>query len=138
MICVEYQKADQALAFGQTIDGYVVKNWLFDQVTGEPILEKFVQKASPPSEPEPSRPRPKSQTSLIKNTWALARGFWGQICSGQCAHNRPPGPGPRDNPGPCPWRAEFGAKAIAQATQASKALLGPAGKVHFPHSRYGH
>ena len=58
MICVEYQKADQALAFGQTIDSYVVKNWLFDQVTGEPILEKFVHKAFAAQRARTLTPRP--------------------------------------------------------------------------------
>lgn len=45
MIFVEYQSAEQALAFAKTIDAYVVKNWVIDDVVGEPMLEKFVEKA---------------------------------------------------------------------------------------------
>ena len=45
MICVEYQSPEQAIRFGQSIDAYIVKNWILDDVSGEPVLEEFVQKA---------------------------------------------------------------------------------------------
>ena len=44
-ICVRYQDAGQAIQFGRSIDAYVAKNWLLDDVSGEPILERFVQRA---------------------------------------------------------------------------------------------
>ena len=45
MICVEYESPKQAIHFGQSIDAYIVRNWLLDDVSGEPVLEEFVEKA---------------------------------------------------------------------------------------------
>ena len=44
-ICVEYGDAQRALEVAEIINAYVVRNWLLDHVTGEPILERFVQGA---------------------------------------------------------------------------------------------
>ena len=44
-ICVRYEKSKQAIRFGQSIDGLIVRNWLLDDVTGEPILEEFARRA---------------------------------------------------------------------------------------------
>ncbi len=42
MLAVEYMSEAQALAGAKKFRGYYSKNWLFDDVTGEPALEKFV------------------------------------------------------------------------------------------------
>ena len=44
LIALEYENDEQALRAAKRINGYVHGNWAFDQVTGEPILERFVQK----------------------------------------------------------------------------------------------
>ena len=58
-ICVRYEEAAQAIRFGRSIDAYIVKNWLLDDVSGEPVLEEFVQRAwrgkKAKSYPEPLR-----------------------------------------------------------------------------------
>ncbi len=45
MLFVEFESHEQAKAFAKTINGYVAKNWLIDDVYGEPVLEDFVKKA---------------------------------------------------------------------------------------------
>jgi hypothetical protein len=45
MIFVEFDNEANALVAAQKIDGYIFKNWVFDDVTGEPELERFVIKA---------------------------------------------------------------------------------------------
>ena len=42
LIAVEYMTEDQAKVAAIKYRGYYLRNWLFDDVTGEPILEKFV------------------------------------------------------------------------------------------------
>lgn len=42
MIAVEFMTEEQAIYAAKKYRGYYVRNWLFDDVTGEPILEKFV------------------------------------------------------------------------------------------------
>ena len=42
MIAVEFMDTDQAIFAAKKIRGYYSRNWLFDDVTNEPILEKFV------------------------------------------------------------------------------------------------
>lgn len=41
-IAVEFMTEDQAKFAAKKVRGYYVRNWLFDDVTGEPILERFV------------------------------------------------------------------------------------------------
>lgn len=45
MIFVEYEKPEQAQKFAETVNAYVTRNWLIDDVYGEPVLEDFVKKA---------------------------------------------------------------------------------------------
>lgn len=45
LIAVEYKSEQEALAYAAKIDQFYFKNWLFDDVTGEPKLEKFVFEA---------------------------------------------------------------------------------------------
>lgn len=45
MIVVEYDSSENAKKAAMVIDAYYVKNWLFDDVYGEPVLEKFAKKA---------------------------------------------------------------------------------------------
>ena len=42
MIAVEFEKESDAVFAAKKFRGYYVRNWLLDDVTGEPILEKFV------------------------------------------------------------------------------------------------
>lgn len=42
LIAVEFQTEAQAQFAAKKVRGYYVRNWLMDDVTGEPILEKFV------------------------------------------------------------------------------------------------
>jgi peptide deformylase len=44
-IAVEFMTEEQAKVAARKIRGYQVRNWVFDDVTGEPTLEKFVQSA---------------------------------------------------------------------------------------------
>jgi hypothetical protein len=39
-----YEEQDDALAAAKRINAYVARNWLLDDVSGEPILEKFSKK----------------------------------------------------------------------------------------------
>lgn len=39
-----YEKQSDALVAAKRVRGYVARNWVFEDVTGEPILERFVQK----------------------------------------------------------------------------------------------
>lgn len=45
MIFVEYETHEDAVRFGRPINAFVSKNWVFDDVAGEPVLEDFVRKA---------------------------------------------------------------------------------------------
>lgn len=42
MIAVEFTKESEALFAAKKYRGYYLRNWLLDDVTGEPVLEKFV------------------------------------------------------------------------------------------------
>ncbi len=42
LIGVEFQTEAQAIYAAKKIRGYYVLNWVFDDVSGEPLLEKFV------------------------------------------------------------------------------------------------
>jgi hypothetical protein len=42
-IAVEFMNEEQALFAAKKVRGYYLRNWLFDDVTGEPILERFMQ-----------------------------------------------------------------------------------------------
>ncbi len=44
MIAVEFMTEQQAKYAAKKIRGYYVGNWIFDDVTGEPILEEFVSR----------------------------------------------------------------------------------------------
>jgi hypothetical protein len=39
-----YENQDDALECGKRIKGYVARNWVLDEVAGEPILERYVTK----------------------------------------------------------------------------------------------
>lgn len=39
-----YEDQTKALKAAKRIKGYVVRNWVLDEVNGEPILEKFAKK----------------------------------------------------------------------------------------------
>ncbi len=45
MIFVEFDTHENAVKVGQAINSYIIKNWVLDDVTGEPILEEFVKDA---------------------------------------------------------------------------------------------
>lgn len=44
LIAVEFMTQDQAIYGAQKYRGYYMMNWLLDDVVGEPILERFVEK----------------------------------------------------------------------------------------------
>ncbi len=44
LIAVEFATEEQAKYAAKKIRGYYTGNWVFDDVTGEPILEKFVSR----------------------------------------------------------------------------------------------
>ncbi|MCY4644016.1 MAG: hypothetical protein OXB88_05305 [Bacteriovoracales bacterium] len=54
-ICVQYEGPKEALRFARFIDAYVVRNWLLDDVAGEPVLEEFVERAFKARRPGLSR-----------------------------------------------------------------------------------
>ncbi|MBL7664461.1 MAG: hypothetical protein JNM93_04965 [Bacteriovoracaceae bacterium] len=41
---VEFETDEQALAEATRVNGYYLKNWLFDDVSGEPVLERFFKR----------------------------------------------------------------------------------------------
>lgn len=43
LVALEYQENKQAFMVAKEINGLVYMNWVFDQVIGEPILERFVK-----------------------------------------------------------------------------------------------
>ena len=45
MIAVEFDTHANAMMAAKSIKAWVARNWLFDDVTGEPELEKFVKEA---------------------------------------------------------------------------------------------
>lgn len=44
LIAVEFGTEEQARYAAKKIRGYYTKNWVFDDVTGEPVLEEFVSR----------------------------------------------------------------------------------------------
>lgn len=42
-IFLEYHSEEEAKKAAKAIDGYYIRNWVIDDVTGEPILERFVE-----------------------------------------------------------------------------------------------
>lgn len=44
MIAVEFMTTENAIIGAKKIKGYQLRNWIFDDVTGEPVLERFVEK----------------------------------------------------------------------------------------------
>lgn len=44
LIAVEFGTEEEAKYAARKIRGYYVRNWVFDDVTGEPILEEFVSR----------------------------------------------------------------------------------------------
>ena len=45
LIALEYLDAKMALSVAKKINGYAYYNWVFDLATGEPVLERFIEKA---------------------------------------------------------------------------------------------
>jgi len=45
LILVEFDSEESAMAEAKKLNQYYAKNWLFDDVTNEPVLEDFVKKA---------------------------------------------------------------------------------------------
>lgn len=45
MIAVEFMTEEQAKYAAKKFRGYYLRNWLFDDVTGEPALERFIEKS---------------------------------------------------------------------------------------------
>lgn len=45
MLTIQYETVEQARAAAFKIDQWYAGNWLFDDVTNEPVLESFVKKA---------------------------------------------------------------------------------------------
>lgn len=45
LIAVEFIDEEHAKAEALRLNGYFFKNWFFDDVTGEPVLESFVKEA---------------------------------------------------------------------------------------------
>lgn len=45
MIAVEFMTEAQAIYAAKKIKGYYARNWVFDDVAREPVLERFVEKA---------------------------------------------------------------------------------------------
>ncbi len=41
LIAVEFATEDQAIYAAKKLRGYYIRNWLLDDVTGEPVLENF-------------------------------------------------------------------------------------------------
>jgi len=44
IVLVEFESEEQAMKDAQRLGQYYARNWLFDNVTGEPVLESFVKK----------------------------------------------------------------------------------------------
>lgn len=44
-IAVEFMTEEQAKFAAKKVRGYYLRNWIFDDVTGEPVLERFVESA---------------------------------------------------------------------------------------------
>lgn len=42
MFALEYMTEEEARSAARKIKGYCLRNWVFDDVTGEPVLERFV------------------------------------------------------------------------------------------------
>ena len=45
LIAIEFLDSKTALNVAKKINGYAYYNWVFDLATGEPVLERFVEKA---------------------------------------------------------------------------------------------
>lgn len=45
LIAVEFETEEQAKYAAKKFRGYYVRNWLLDDVSGEPLLERFVEKS---------------------------------------------------------------------------------------------
>jgi len=45
ILAVHFKTPDQAKKVAEAIDGWYIHNWVFDDVTGEPVLEDFVKAA---------------------------------------------------------------------------------------------
>ncbi|HXH73496.1 MAG TPA: hypothetical protein VNJ08_00925 [Bacteriovoracaceae bacterium] len=43
LIAVEFMNEDQAILGAKKVKGYYTRNWVLDDVSGEPILEKFAE-----------------------------------------------------------------------------------------------
>jgi hypothetical protein len=45
LIAVEFMTEDQAIYAAKKVKGYYIRNWMLDDVTGEPTLERFAEKS---------------------------------------------------------------------------------------------
>lgn len=61
MICVEFKDTASAREEALRIDQYYLKNWVFDDVAGEPKLERYIQKL------KGIRPLPMTPTASPEN-----------------------------------------------------------------------
>ncbi len=43
LIAVEFTTEEQALLAAKRFRGFYLRNWFFDDVTGEPVLERFME-----------------------------------------------------------------------------------------------
>lgn len=43
LIAVEFMSEEQAIFAAKKVNGYFVRNWVLDDVTGEPTLERFAK-----------------------------------------------------------------------------------------------
>lgn len=57
---VQFENQSKAKTEAMRIDAYYYNNWLFDEVVGEPKLERFIEKIYPSSE-RPLRPNKKTE-----------------------------------------------------------------------------
>ena len=52
MVVVQYHSNHQACLAAKALDQYYIRNWLFDDVTGEPVLEDFVKRVYKAQKPK--------------------------------------------------------------------------------------
>jgi len=45
LLVIQYETSQQACLAAQEVGQWYAYNWLFDDVTNEPVLEDFIQKA---------------------------------------------------------------------------------------------
>ena len=68
VIAVEFESTEQARKEAFKIDQYYARNWLFDQVTGEPVLEDFVTDTFNAKRPR-AQEKDKETSKSKQNNW---------------------------------------------------------------------